>query len=127
MLQPTVKVAYDKMSVVIVTLNEKTESEDELTGMLNTLLSPEKTADSKKRELEEKYRISMDYETEKEMNIMCNLSEWVEEKGVERGRMQIIETLLRQGKLSDEDIAEAAGIDVAKLRKMKEEFSKMEK
>lgn len=122
--QPTEQESYDKLTVIIVTLNEKKESQDELTGMLNTLFSPVRRVREKKRELEEKYFIKMDSEAEKEMDGMCNLSDWVEEigmeKGIERGKIQMVEALLRQEKLADSDIAEAAGISVEELQKIKE-------
>lgn len=41
--------SYDKLSVVIIALNEKMETNDELLGMLNTLFSEQKTYLEKKK------------------------------------------------------------------------------
>ena len=116
--QPTQKEAYDKMSVVIVTLNEKTDAE-ELTGMLNTLLSSNIQPTVKKKILEEEYHIPMHNEMEKEVNVMCNLSDLVEEKGIEKGVELMIKALLKNGKVSDADIAEAAEISMEQLEMLK--------
>ena len=94
------------MTVVIVALNEKKETENIFLGMLNTLLSPAKSYEEKKAELEEKYHIKVQDDMAKEMNTMCNLSEYVEqigmekglEQGLKRGREEGLETGLTQGK-----------------------------
>lgn len=120
--QLTKKEAYDKMSVVIVTLNEKTAAE-ELTSMLNTLLSSSIQPTEKKRILEEKHHISMHDEMKKEVNVMCNLSDLVEERGIEKGIEKgielVVKALLKNGKVSDADIAEAAEISMEQLEMLK--------
>ena len=49
--------SYDKLSVVIIALNETMETNDELLGMLNTLFSEQKTYLERKKELEEIYQM----------------------------------------------------------------------
>lgn len=131
--QSVKKSAYDKMSVVIVTLNENVEVEDELTGMLNVLLSEQIRANEKKRRLQQQYSIPIEREIGEEMNIMCNLSDLVEEKGIrkgiklgieqgiETGKRQVVAALIKKGKFSDKDIMEAAEISMEQLEELKKE------
>lgn len=108
--------AYDKIAVVVICLNEKMEKETEFLRMLNTLLSPEKSIEEKKWELEETFHIEMEKKLEKELRIMCNLSEWVEEIGMEKGMekgaynklKEIVGNMLLKG-FGDNAIAEILG------------------
>lgn len=92
---PDRRQAYDKLEVIVISLNEKAESRNRLSGMLNTLLSPTLPVEEKKRKLEEEYGISMKRKQKEEVQIMCNLSEWVAElgrsEGIELGRSEGIE------------------------------------
>ena len=54
--------AYDKMSVVIITLNEKVPSDDIFVSMLNVLFSQTKmTSEEKKENLSENYGLDVNY------------------------------------------------------------------
>lgn len=87
---------YDLMSTVFINLNsEKTiTSKNTLIGMLSTLLSNSIEPEEKKKALEEAYGIPMTEELEREVSSMCNLSEAIEERGIEQG----IERGIEQGK-----------------------------
>ena len=126
-IQPENIQAYDKLSVVIITLNEKMDDQNQVTGMLNTLLSTFLNAEEKKRTLMEQYGI-FTRQNGKEMAEMCNLSEWVEEKGIEKGLQRGIEkaalSLLNQGRLSDEEIIEVLQITAEKLEELKEKTNR---
>lgn len=126
-IQPENIQAYDKLSVVIITLNEKMDDQNQVTGMLNTLLSTFLNAEEKKRTLMEQYGI-FTRQNGKEMAEMCNLSEWVEEKGIEKGLQRGIEkaalSLLNQGRLSDEEIIEVLEITAEKLEELKEKTNR---
>lgn len=88
--------AYDKISVVLITLNEDKKTEDELLKLLNTLLSPRLKTAEKKRTLSEEFGIGMEGNAGKEVGLMCNLSGYVEEKGVEKGiEMGLLEAVAR--------------------------------
>lgn len=135
--QPENIQAYDKLSVVIITLNGKAtdqnekDTQNQVTGMLNTLLSTFLNAEEKKRTLMEQYGI-VTRQNGKEMTEMCNLSEWVEEKGIEKGLQRGIEkgiekaalSLLNQGRLSDEEIIEVLEITAEKLEELKEKTNR---
>lgn len=78
--------AYDKMSVVIITLNEKVPSDDILVSMLNVLFSQTKmTSKEKKENLSENYGLDMDRDLGKEIEDMCNFSDLIEERAIEQG------------------------------------------
>ena len=83
---PDNKQAYDKLSVVLVCLNEKMDSKTEFLEMMNTLLSQTMDIEEKKRILEEKFHISMKSKLGERVNLMCNLSDLVEERGIAKGR-----------------------------------------
>lgn len=91
---PDIPSAYDKLSIVVVALNERAGSSDAFINMMNTLLSPTKPYTDKKRELETQYHINMDNGFGREVNLMCNLSEKVAEIGTERGIEQMISNAL---------------------------------
>lgn len=78
---------FDKMSAVIVQLrNQKSrnESKNQLIAMLEDLLQDEEST-IKKQKLQEKYNLKMTVELERRLADMCNLSDLIEERGIERG------------------------------------------
>ena len=81
---------YDLMSTVFINLNSSktVESKNTLISMLSTLLSADIKPDEKKQVLENEYGIAMSVELEEEVNSMCNLSEAIEEQGIEKGRLE---------------------------------------
>lgn len=80
---PDRRVEYDKISVILICLNNKMASQTKMTEMLNILLSPTLPKEEKVELLENRFHLHMDDEFGKELNIMCNLSEYVEELGAE--------------------------------------------
>lgn len=101
---------YDKITVVQVCLNreckEHEEIESELTGMLNLLFDPTVGAEKKIKKLEEDYHMEMENRFGRELNQMCNFSDYVEELGIQKG--------MRDGK-----ILNAIGLIQKKIRKSK--------
>lgn len=83
--------------------NKKT-SKNILISMLETLLS-QRDAEEKKRMLSEEYGMIMTADLEGRINIMCNLSENIEargiekgiEKGIERERVNAIGRMIKAG------------------------------
>ena len=77
---------YDLITVIMICLDSEGEkTENDLLGMLDVLLSNEKKAKEKKEILQKQYDIPMTVKMEKEVERMCNLSEGVEQKGIEKG------------------------------------------
>ena len=108
---PDQRDVYDKLTVVTVCLNSKSEKGNPLTRMLGLLLSPKISAKAKIRQLEEEFAIPMESKTMgEELNQMCNLSDYVEELGIEQGReqilLQLVEKKLARG-IAVPEIAEA--------------------
>ena len=85
----------------MICLNEKMEAKTEFLELMNVLLSRKISVDEKTKVLEEKFNISMESKMEKELNLMCNLSDLVVEEGIKEGReqerMEIVEKMIRRG------------------------------
>ncbi len=77
--------SYDKLSVICICLCDGAEDGQELTRMLNVLLSPSLRTGDKIEKLENDFQIEMEYSLGKELEQMCNLSDYVEEIGIEKG------------------------------------------
>lgn len=90
---------YDKLTVVQICLNPRSQKGNRLTEMLNILLSSEMKAEQKIRELEENFHIPMTVKMGKELNQMCNLSDYVEEIGIKKGIEKGIEKGMERGRL----------------------------
>ena len=76
---------YDLLTGIIICLGDV---EDEMTGilkLLEVLLSSERSPKEKREILQEEFNIKMTQELEREVSEMCNLSERVEQKGIEKG------------------------------------------
>ena len=95
---PDQRKTYDKLAVVMVCLNPKSKKGDPLTRMLGVLLAPGVRAKEKIQKLETEFAIPMEMETiGEELNQMCNLSDYVEEIGIQKGIEQGIEKGIEQG------------------------------
>lgn len=129
---PERKASYDKLSVVIICLNEKDDKNQRggLHGFLNTLLSPSMSVTEKEEILARDYGIVMEQEMGEELRQMCNLSEAIEEKGIEKGIEEGIEKGInltkkvlrcsREG-CTEKEIAELCGISVEKVNEIMED------
>ena len=109
---------YDLMSTVFINLNSQNtiNSKNVLISMLSTLLSDKIKADENKQKLEKEYGIKMSKELESEVSSMCNLSEAIEERGIERGRMYTIYDFIQSGMITPEAGAQKLGISVEQLK-----------
>ena len=92
---------YDLLSVVMICLskpdkeNGKPEEEDNgLLKLLGTLLSRNTPPDEKKRVLRDEFDIPMTQTMEKEVSLMCNLSDGVWEDGLMSGRLSDLRNLM---------------------------------
>ncbi|MBS5536528.1 MAG: hypothetical protein KHY07_16455, partial [Lachnospiraceae bacterium] len=117
--------SYDKLSVVIICLHETggADCAGTLHGFLNVLLSPVLAAADKEKLLTQDYGMKMEYELREELRQMCNLSEAIEEKGLERGLEQGILLTKKVMKLSaggmeEEEIARVCLITAEKVHEI---------
>ena len=78
---------YDLLSVIMVRLSGKGNDEkgNELIRMLTTLLSNRMDAETKKKKLMEEHSMRITEKLEGGINTMCNLSDLIEERGIDKG------------------------------------------
>ena len=80
---------YDKMSVIIISLNDEgMENRTDIIRLLSTLLSTTETVERRKQILENEFNIPMTKEIEEEVLEMCNLGKAVELSGIKKGEKQ---------------------------------------
>ena len=90
---------YDLMTAVMICLGVQDENtENDLLRLLDVLLSSDKKATEKKKLLESDFDIPMTEKMEEEVERMCNLSDGVEQRGLERGLRRGIEQGVLQAK-----------------------------
>ena len=108
------------------------QKDDKLIGLLNTVFSSEKSKEEIKEELSGQYGIPMEDGFEKEVDLMWNLSEMYEERGMKRGMKGGMERGMERGMeigelvgkimmckefgFSDEETAKKLNISVKTLR-----------
>ena len=122
---------YDLMSIIMVRLSkELAEATDEtkLHRLLGTLLSNQMTRSEKKTIIETEYEIPITHEIERRVNQMCNLSDSIEEKGIEKGKelgksegiRVLVESCQDFGKTKEETMAHVAQKYEIAIEKVKE-------
>lgn len=81
---------YDLLETIMICLgrDESRENGNTLHGMLSTLLSQKLTPEEKETILEEEYNFVTSVELKGGIEQMCNLSEGIEQKGIEIGRTE---------------------------------------
>lgn len=112
---------YDLITVVMVCLGAKRDQSDNvLLGMLDVLLSWDLNAPEKKEILEREYGLPMTEELEGEVEQMCNLSDGVEQKGIEKGikqgMLEALTALVKDRIISEEEAAKRMSITVEEFR-----------
>ena len=109
---------YDLMTMIMICLrNKKDEDYQDILKLLDTLLSSEKKPEVKKQILQEEFDIVMTAEIENEVISMCNLSDGIEQKGIEKNTIQSIQNLMKNLKLSIEQAMTALEVPEVKRKK----------
>ena len=125
---------YDLMSVTVtICLGEPgTENYTGILKFLDVLLSSSRAATEKKKILEEEFGVAMSEELEREVLIMCNLSQGVKaegreegigigrEEGIGIGEMRMLIKQVRKGRVTVEEAAEDAEMTVEEFKKVME-------
>ena len=124
---------YDLMSVVTICLGKlDAENYTGILKFLDVLLSSSRAAAEKKKILEEEFGVAMSEELEREVHIMCNLSQGVKaegreegigigrEEGIGIGEMRMLMRLVQEGDLKPERAAEKANMTVEEFKKAME-------
>ena len=123
---PKRRFRYDLMEVVMICLGreETANTGTKLHGMLSTLLSRKLTPKEKEKCLAAEYDFETSTELEGELRQMCNYSDLIEERGIEKGIKQGIEkgkltiliALVQDGLISIEEAAKRADMTVEALQ-----------
>ena len=78
----------------------------------------------KRKILEEEFGVAMNEELEREVLVMCNLSQGVKaegrEEGINIGEMRMLVKQVRKGRVTIEEAAEDAGMTVEEFKKILE-------
>ncbi|MBP3617365.1 MAG: hypothetical protein J6J38_04935 [Lachnospiraceae bacterium] len=122
---PKKQFRYDLMEVVMICLGreECAGKGNRLHGMLSTLLSRKLTPKEKEKHLSTEYGFETSIELEGGLKQMCNYSEWIEEKGIEKGMLSLIQKKLVKGK-SLEQIADELEETVENILPLYEQVKK---
>ena len=119
---------YDLMTAVLVFLGDtQDENYKGVLKLLNTLLSTDTSVREKKQILQDDFHIQMTRQLEREVTEMCNLSKGVEQKGIEKGiekgrkesMIEIAKTMLADGMLPLEKIAEYSKLSLDEVIALK--------
>lgn len=86
----------------------------------DSLFHSTRAATEKKKILEEEFGVAMNEELEREVFVMCNLSQGVKAEGISIGEMRMLVQLVRDGDLKIERAAEKAKMTVEQFKKMME-------
>lgn len=116
---------YDLMSVIMICLSKKVvqaEDNTKLQRLLGTLLSSEMTKAEKKDIIESEYGIPMKQEIERRVNTMCNLSEAIEEQGIERGEDKVARLIAVLSKEQDFTMITRVSTDVELRKKLYKQY-----
>lgn len=114
------------MTVIIICLETKEATHySGILKLLDTLLFSELEPETKKQILKEDFDIAMTTEIESEVMAMCNLSDGIERKGIEVGeergtkktKLQDIQNLMKNLKLSMEQAMTALEVPEAEQEK----------
>ena len=112
---------YDLMSVVTICLGEPgTENYTGIVKFMDVLLSSSRAVTEKKKILEEEFGVAMNEELEREVLVMCNLSQGVKAEGISIGEMRMLVKQVRKGRVTIEEAAEDAGMTVEEFKKVME-------
>ena len=79
------------------------------------LLSQSMKPAEKEKRLQEEFDIKMDDDMKGAWRTMCNLSDLIEERGIERGQLTLLSRLIDSDKLTKEEAAAMINITVEEL------------
>ncbi|MFI3214194.1 MAG: hypothetical protein R3Y24_12745 [Eubacteriales bacterium] len=123
---------YDLINVMMICLGASEDTEYEVLKLLDVLLKDKISAEEKKKRLHEEFHIPMTQNIESEVGVMCNLSDGIEQRGIERGiergetlkSIKIIKKQLQKQIQIDEiaDLIEVENTFVLKVKSLLKQF-----
>ncbi len=114
---------YDLLHVMMICLGNSEDVDNDILRLLDILLKDETSVEVKKRKLEEDFQIPMTQEIEQGVKHMCNLSDGIEQRGIERGEMRklVSQVMVKVRKSKSlEMIADELECEVEEIRVMYE-------
>ena len=93
------KARYDLLNAVMICLDADDILDDQknIIGLLKTLLSGSLSAEEKNQRLTSHFGIETTVEVKEVLNHMCNLSDYIENKGIEKGIEKLVVNALKKG------------------------------
>ena len=116
-------VRYDLLSVIMIRLGESDHEINPLIKLLDTILSEKLTICEKTEILEKDFAIQKDYDKNGGLNIMCNLSTSIEEKGMQKGMLLTLYTLYQNNSISLETAIQNASMTEAEFLAAVKEYT----
>lgn len=105
------KANYDILTAMMICLGDGAgENHKGILELLEVLLSSDRTTAEKKNVLESRFGIAMTEEMEGEVTEMCNLSDVLEERAMEKGRAEGMEKGMEKGRAEGIEKGRAEGI-----------------
>lgn len=115
---------YDLLSVVMICMGKDViyEEQPSLQGLLSVVLSHRLGVEEKKRILEHTYGIAMTEKLEKEMNLMCNLSDLIEERGIVKAERGAAIQMLKDGVKPEKIVTYLSTLTLSDVEKIATQF-----
>ena len=110
----------DLLNIIMIGLAKKLPEHDEtyeLHRLLGALLSQDLTVDEKLNIIGNEYDIPIEENFRKDVSVMCNLSQGIEEKGIAIGEAGLIVKMYKNG-FTAEQIAAATDKDLEAVKKI---------
>ena len=111
---------HDLLNIILIGLAKKLPEHDEtyeLHRLLGALLSQDLTVDEKLNIIGNEYDIPIEENFRKDVSVMCNLSQGIEEKGIAIGEAGLIVKMYKNG-FTAEQIAAATDKDLEAVKKI---------
>ena len=119
----------DLLNIVFIGLTRKPPEQDkkyELHRLLSTLLSDTMKVQEKIEIIEDEYHIPVNNDLRRDVNIMCNLGEGIEERAIEKTTKKVTEEFIKsmyEKNFTIEQIADVAHKSAAEIEKIIKENS----
>lgn len=119
---------FDLMELVMVCLGkpENVKRGTELHKLLTMVLSDTLTPEEKKKALHEEYNIITGVELEGGLAKMCNLSEYIEQKGIQKGiqkgYLQAVCSLVKQNCITVEKASQEVGLAAEEFKEIYQKY-----
>lgn len=119
---PTPKENYDKMTVVLICLSDEIRKNDDKVIRLLKVLFKEKSSEEIGKILKKEYNIPIQDDLQREVAAMCNLSDMIEERGMQQGLQQGVRIVKALSVKSPEEVAKEFSLSIEEILKIQKEL-----